>query len=164
MVGILVTLLCMASPAYAISYTYDYLNRLTSVTYENGQKLTYTYDAAGNLLSVTVTGDQGNGSGEPLIWKPKTISDKYKVWTIRFNMPVDASTINNQNITVTDASGNLVDVMVEPGSDGRSAIVTPVEAYLAGQMYHLNIGKGIKSTSGKSLKRPVIMQFIISKE
>ncbi len=99
---------------------------------------------------------------EPLIWEPKTISDKYKAWTIRFNMPVDASTITGQNITVTDASSNQVDVIVEPGSDGRSAIVTPVKAYPAGQVYYLNIGKGIKSTSGKFLKRPVIMQFTIS--
>ena len=37
-------------------YTYDDLNRLTSVTYDNGQKVDYTYDAGGNLLSVQSTG------------------------------------------------------------------------------------------------------------
>lgn len=37
------------------TYTYDELDRLTSVTYKNGQKVTYIYDAAGNLTSVTVT-------------------------------------------------------------------------------------------------------------
>jgi YD repeat-containing protein len=37
------------------TYTYDELDRLTSVIYKNGQKVTYTYDAAGNPTSVTVT-------------------------------------------------------------------------------------------------------------
>lgn len=40
----LITLLLtiIAIPAGAVTYTYDKLNRLTSVTYENGQKITYT--------------------------------------------------------------------------------------------------------------------------
>jgi YD repeat-containing protein len=38
-----------------ISYTYDERNRLTSVTFETGQKLVYGYDSAGNLTSSTVT-------------------------------------------------------------------------------------------------------------
>lgn len=41
--------------ANAAVYTYDKLNRLTSVTYDNGYKLTYEYDAAGNLLTLTTS-------------------------------------------------------------------------------------------------------------
>jgi len=52
----LLALLCTALPAFAATYTYDSLNRLTSITYKPGQDITYTYDAAGNLLSVTATG------------------------------------------------------------------------------------------------------------
>jgi YD repeat-containing protein len=33
-------------------YTYDELNRLTSVTYDDGRRLVYRYDEAGNMLSV----------------------------------------------------------------------------------------------------------------
>ena len=39
-----------------ISYQYDRLNRLTSVTYGQGIRITYAYDAAGNRLSRTVAG------------------------------------------------------------------------------------------------------------
>jgi YD repeat-containing protein len=39
--------------ANAATYVYDNLHRLTSVTYNNGQKVTYTYDAAGNITSAT---------------------------------------------------------------------------------------------------------------
>lgn len=44
-----------ACQAFAISYTYDKLNRLTSVVYDNGQSIDYVYDAAGNMLSVTAS-------------------------------------------------------------------------------------------------------------
>jgi len=37
------------------NYTYDNLNRLTSVTYSNGTTVNYTYDALGNRLTKTVT-------------------------------------------------------------------------------------------------------------
>ena len=45
--------------ALPVTYTYDDLNRLSSVDYDNGQQvITYSYDAAGNILckSIAVTG------------------------------------------------------------------------------------------------------------
>ena len=41
----------IALSANAAVYTYDNLNRLTSVTYKNGQKINYTYDPGGNMLT-----------------------------------------------------------------------------------------------------------------
>jgi len=43
--------------AASLSYTctYDKLNRLTSVTYDNGTVITYAYDTAGNMTGTTVT-------------------------------------------------------------------------------------------------------------
>lgn len=42
--------------ALANTYTYDNLNRLTSIDYGNGQSISYTYDAAGNILTVVKAG------------------------------------------------------------------------------------------------------------
>ncbi|MCL5290243.1 MAG: hypothetical protein M1489_04310 [Firmicutes bacterium] len=53
MVVLLIILLFISLPASAAVYTYDALNRLTSVTYQNGQKIVYTYDPGGNMLSVS---------------------------------------------------------------------------------------------------------------
>lgn len=44
------------SEADNITYTYDSLNRLISVTYADGSSITYTYDAAGNRTARQVTG------------------------------------------------------------------------------------------------------------
>lgn len=37
------------------TYSYDALNRITSVTYDNGRSVEYTYDSAGNVMQVDVT-------------------------------------------------------------------------------------------------------------
>lgn len=47
-----------AGKAVAATYTYDSLNRLTKVTYDNGTSAAYTYDAAGNITEVA-TGQAG---------------------------------------------------------------------------------------------------------
>jgi YD repeat-containing protein len=49
--------LCPQAFAAPVSYTYDSLNRVTEVNFDNGQTvISYTYDAAGNRLSRTVSG------------------------------------------------------------------------------------------------------------
>lgn len=51
---------CFASSnAQAISYSYDNLNRLSRVSYENGNDIVYQYDASGNILKIT-TNANGN--------------------------------------------------------------------------------------------------------
>jgi YD repeat-containing protein len=48
-------LLALLSPsAFAVSYQYDALHRLTKVTYDNGVEITYDYDAVGNRTARTL--------------------------------------------------------------------------------------------------------------
>lgn len=49
-IAIILILLCSAS-LYGISYSYDSLNRLESVDYENGYSIQYSYDNNGNITS-----------------------------------------------------------------------------------------------------------------
>ena len=46
----------VALQAFSTTYTYDSLNRLTKVVYDNGVTVTYSYDALGNRTSKKVTG------------------------------------------------------------------------------------------------------------
>ena len=50
----------MVSFAGTTNYTYDELNRLIKVEYENGTAINYTYDSAGNML--TLTADTGTAT------------------------------------------------------------------------------------------------------
>ncbi len=40
------------APAAAVDYTYDNLDRLTSVTLDDGKRINYRYDPAGNVLLI----------------------------------------------------------------------------------------------------------------
>lgn len=51
-----------ANSARAIDYTYDELDRLTGVVYDDGTVIQYTYDAAGNRLTQNVAEDR-DGDG-----------------------------------------------------------------------------------------------------
>ncbi len=44
-----------SAPAWAITYEYDALGRVTKVTYDDGSYVVYAYDAAGNRTLVTAT-------------------------------------------------------------------------------------------------------------
>ncbi len=62
--GLFLTIFVWALPAYAIDYTYDALNRLTEVQYDDGTIISYNYDAVGNRLSRVVSEDHdGDGIG-----------------------------------------------------------------------------------------------------
>lgn len=49
------TLVMVSAPAWAITYEYDALGRVTKVTYDDGSYVIYQYDAAGNRTVVTST-------------------------------------------------------------------------------------------------------------
>ena len=62
------------SIATTISYTYDNLNRLTQVNYDNGLKEQYTYDAAGNRTTlVTIAAAMVNQTVGALSFTPSTV-------------------------------------------------------------------------------------------
>ena len=56
MIVILLALTAVPSHASGITYTYDALGRVITLTYDNGTQITYAYDAAGNRTSQVVGG------------------------------------------------------------------------------------------------------------
>lgn len=75
-VFIFLVILLMSMDAIALTYTYDPLNRLTQVAYDNGTSIKYTYDAAGNITQVAkvgvdpINGVCGNSNGQTFTLAP----------------------------------------------------------------------------------------------
>ena len=53
----LLFLLCSSAFASSTTYTYDELDRIKTVTFENGQVVTYEYDEIGNIISKIPSGN-----------------------------------------------------------------------------------------------------------
>ena len=95
-------------------------------------------------------------------FEPRTSISADKDWKINFNFPVMPSSINTQNIYVTDIYNYREDIQVMPDTDAKTVIIkAPAYGYLPGQTYNLYVSSGIRSFDNKPLKQPVSMQFTI---
>ena len=89
-----------------------------------------------------------------------------KVWSVKFNSPIDDKTLisSKESIGVIDLQGNLINTTPIYDSGSNTVKITPVSNYKPGQVYYLIVGMNIKSNNGKSMKKPVIMRFIIKND
>ncbi|KEH89177.1 beta-N-acetylglucosaminidase [Clostridium novyi A str. 4540] len=88
-----------------------------------------------------------------------------KAWCVKLNQKLDASTINTNNIVVKSSNGKKLNISVCRGSDANSIMVYPqVGGYVPGKSYYLELGTGVKSSSGKPLSKVTRMTFNTSKE
>ncbi len=104
-------------------------------------------------IEFTVGEGDGDEGGSEIEWPAKTNVSPGRVWTVKFNMPVENSDVNKNNVYVVNSRNELENVNVGPGSDGRSIVVTPPEGgYKAGESYTLYITNRIRATTGQFLK------------
>lgn len=87
-----------------------------------------------------------------------------KEWTVKFNMPLDPSSVNNQTIYVVDEWGYPVDVELTLGEDSCNVVIKPVTPYREGHKYELIISKELRGASGEALKQPMRMRFSIASQ
>lgn len=86
-----------------------------------------------------------------------------KQWIIKFNAPVDKSTLQN-NIYVTNESAQGTKVALKSftyANGDKHVIVTPTRPYTQGNSYQLIVTNGVKSAEGKSLKAAKTVKFKI---
>jgi trimeric autotransporter adhesin len=84
---------------------------------------------------------------------------EWKKWRINFNTTLDKSSVNGDNVFVTDGSGSSVAVNVT--AEDNVITIAPAQKYSLGQTYDLYI-QNIKSASGKVMQQPVHMPFTIT--
>lgn len=99
-------------------------------------------------------------SADSQIEAPRVNIDTNKEWTVKFNTDLEPSTVNDENITVTDWNNNKVPVAVSMGSNGSTVLISPeVSGYTPGKKYYVTIGQNVESMSGKKLSNPLKMEF-----
>lgn len=97
-------------------------------------------------------------------WKTTySISDLSKSWNIKFNYPINASSVNESNFMMVDDSGQNIGISAVLNSDNRSVTVALKSGvkYEVGKNYTLTISKNVKKTSGDTLKQDVKMNFTV---
>lgn len=99
-------------------------------------------------------------------WTSKQRVEENKVWTIRFNNDLDKTTINSNNVYVTDENGQTIPVDVALSADLKGVTVSLKNGgkYEKGKSYYLIITEKVKKTSGKPLGSPARMKFTIKSE
>lgn len=82
-----------------------------------------------------------------------------KVWNIKFNMELNKSTVNSNNIMVLNEDQQPVPINVTCGSDNKSVTVAPLNSYSYGKTYSLIITKNVQALSGKTVGSTKRMKF-----
>jgi len=95
------------------------------------------------------------------VWQTKTTDNPLKVWTIKFNTVLAASTVTTGNIYVLDNNDSRVAISLQLSADGSSVAVTPASAYAQGQEYRLFITNGLTDRGGRVLSPQVIVPFVV---
>ena len=81
-----------------------------------------------------------------------------KIWNIKFNAKMDDKTLYN-NITITDASGKMIDTILRLNNDCKTVTVTPKVQYTPGEVYKITINKNVKSLKGSPASEDVTKIF-----
>ncbi|MCB2310242.1 Ig-like domain-containing protein [Clostridium tagluense] len=89
---------------------------------------------------------------------------KDKIWTITFNYSILSDELVHDNITVINDQGQKMNVILELSEDKKKVIIKPpIDGYVEGGKYQLNIGDKLQSIEGKPLTKAHSIMFVIEK-
>lgn len=83
------------------------------------------------------------------------------IWRVKFSTPLDARTVNNVNLFVTNTQGAVLSTAIHYDSEDSIIEIEPLEPYAQHESYTLNITTKVQSRGGQKLKAPVRLQFKI---
>lgn len=93
-------------------------------------------------------------------WEPKTNVPTDKAWTIRFSLPLDPASLNEENLFMTKADdpSKILPATFRLGDDKKTILIHAKEPFQMNTDYHLFI-RGLRAESGKLLKENIQMKF-----
>ncbi len=100
---------------------------------------------------------------------PSNLSNKVKqnlrfktgnfVWRVKFNIPLDPKTVNNDTMFVTNSQNQKLRSYIKYNMEQGQIEIEGIEAYATSEQYTLHITTRVKSKGGQSLKEPVQIKF-----
>jgi hypothetical protein len=102
-----------------------------------------------------------------ILWETKFTDNPFKEWTIKFNLPVDFSSVNDKNVYITNQKEKLIPTKVKAATDKKSITVSPqqhFEGYEQGMTNYLYISKNIRSEKERNLKNNIKVPFVYNKK
>jgi len=84
-------------------------------------------------------------------------------WYIRFNIPLDDSTVNDQTMQVTDTDGYIMRTDISYQANQNRICISPLDTYEENRYYLLNISKKVCSARGQPLKTVIHILFKLYK-
>ncbi len=85
-----------------------------------------------------------------------------KIWTVKFTKEVIMDDVTKKAITVKDSSNNLIKVTFEFGENKKTLRINPpIEGYISGEKYTLNLSQDVHCKS-KNLPKAISIPFAIS--
>jgi YD repeat-containing protein len=112
---VILFLLCATQVSLAATYEYDYLHRLTKVTYDDGTSIFYSYDASGNRSTLIVTYDDSDGDG--------IINPQETIWGLNpDNNDTDIDGLTDYEEVNYDGDPNSYDPMTRLAKQGLIAM------------------------------------------
>lgn len=117
----------------------------------------------------------GNGSSDKENIKVATnipgLKDKIQInvsgdmsnifWYIRFNIPLDESTVSQKTMSVTDTDGYIMRTDISYDDSKNMIVISPLDTYEQGIFYILHISKKVKSARGQKLQSQMYILFKI---
>lgn len=95
-----------------------------------------------------------------LVWQNKKDISRDKIWTIRFNIPLDSSSISDSTIYIEDSNCDKIPAIIHYDNDNTQVKVEPVALLKSGFEYALYI-RDIRSMYGNGLNEYIQMKFIV---
>ena len=81
------------------------------------------------------------------------------IWKVRFNIPLDAKTVNKDTMYVVDSQNQQLRTYIKYNVDTGYIEIEPLEPYSTNEYYKLVITTNVKSRGGQSLNEPIQIKF-----
>jgi len=80
-------------------------------------------------------------------------------WYIRFNIPLDPSTVSHKTMGVTDTGGYIMRTDISYDSDKNLIVISPLDTYEQNRYYLLRVSRKVRPVKGRRLKSQINILF-----